>query len=132
MGCSTRSACAQGSAVRGGDAARHADRSGPGEWPRRYKEQQVERSLDELERERETRALSQLVNKRVVTIGGGTGPFAVLSSLKRYPCSISAIVTMADSRGRPPPLRAGVGQRPPGHPRHALGGALRHGASSTG
>ena len=37
--------------------------------------------------------------KRVVTIGGGTGPFAVLSSLKHYPCSITAIVTMSDSGG---------------------------------
>src|SRR5258708_39411954 len=116
MGCSTRSACTQGSAVRGGGAAQHAVRSGPGEWPRRYKEQQVERSLDELERERETRALSQLVNKRVVTIGGGTGPFALLSSLKRYPCSISAIVTMADSGGSSRRPMDGFGQRPPGAP----------------
>src|SRR5258706_12711476 len=128
MGCSTRSACAQGSAVRGGDAARHADRSGPGEWPRRYKEQQVERSLDELDREGETRALSHLVNKRVVTIGGGTGPFAVLSSLKRYPCSISAIVTMADSGGSSPRLMDEFGQLPLGDLRQALVALSRKGA----
>src|SRR5260370_31234322 len=114
MGCSTRSACTQGSAVRGGGAAQQAVRFGPGEWPRRYKDEQVERSLDELERERETRALSQLVNKRVVTIGGGTGPFAVLSSLKRYPCSISAIVTMADSGGTMRPVMNAVRPPPPG------------------
>ncbi|HKV85844.1 MAG TPA: 2-phospho-L-lactate transferase CofD family protein, partial [Ktedonobacterales bacterium] len=54
---------------------------------------------EETERDREARALAQLLNKRVVTIGGGTGPFGVLTSLKRFPCSITAIVTMADSGG---------------------------------
>jgi uncharacterized cofD-like protein len=111
-----------------GAAARHAVRYGPGEWRRRYKEQQVERSLDELERERETRALSQLVNKRVVTIGGGTGPFAVLSSLKRYPCSISAIVTMADSGGSSRRLMDEFGQLPLGDLRQALIALSRKGA----
>lgn len=36
---------------------------------------------------------------RVVTIGGGTGTFALLSHLKKYPFTISAIVTMSDSGG---------------------------------
>ena len=88
----------------------------------------MERSLDELERERETRALSQLVNKRVVTIGGGTGPFAVLSSLKRYPCSISAIVTMADSGGSSRRLMDEFGQLPLGDLRQALIALSRKGA----
>src|SRR5947199_8554585 len=36
---------------------------------------------------------------RVVTIGGGTGTFSVLSHLKKYPLKISAVVTMSDSGG---------------------------------
>ncbi|HXX77703.1 MAG TPA: 2-phospho-L-lactate transferase CofD family protein, partial [Ktedonobacteraceae bacterium] len=36
---------------------------------------------------------------RVVTIGGGTGTFSLLSHLKKYPFNISAIVTMSDSGG---------------------------------
>ncbi|MDP2837851.1 MAG: hypothetical protein Q8O53_01050 [Candidatus Moranbacteria bacterium] len=34
--------------------------------------------------------------KKVVTIGGGTGSFALLSGLKKYPLELSAIVSMAD------------------------------------
>ncbi|HET9920875.1 MAG TPA: uridine diphosphate-N-acetylglucosamine-binding protein YvcK [Ktedonobacteraceae bacterium] len=37
--------------------------------------------------------------RRVVTIGGGTGTFSLLSHLKKYPLNISAIVTMSDSGG---------------------------------
>ena len=36
---------------------------------------------------------------RVVTIGGGTGTFSLLSHLKKYQFHISAIVTMSDSGG---------------------------------
>ena len=36
---------------------------------------------------------------RIVTIGGGTGTFSLLSQLKRYQFHISAIVTMSDSGG---------------------------------
>ena len=36
---------------------------------------------------------------RVVTIGGGTGTFSLLSHLKKYEFNISAIVTMSDSGG---------------------------------
>src|SRR5205807_4213598 len=36
---------------------------------------------------------------RVVTIGGGTGTFSLLSHLKKYPFNVSAIVTMSDSGG---------------------------------
>jgi uncharacterized cofD-like protein len=36
---------------------------------------------------------------RVVTIGGGTGTFSLLSHLKKYQFTISAIVTMSDSGG---------------------------------
>src|SRR5437899_284090 len=37
--------------------------------------------------------------RRVVTIGGGSGTFSLLSHLKKYPLKISAIVTMSDSGG---------------------------------
>jgi uncharacterized cofD-like protein len=41
----------------------------------------------------------RFTRRRVVTIGGGTGTFALLSHLKKYPFAISAIVTMSDSGG---------------------------------
>ncbi len=36
---------------------------------------------------------------RVVTIGGGSGTFSVLSHLKKYPFNICAVVNMSDSGG---------------------------------
>lgn len=39
------------------------------------------------------------MNKKIVVIGGGTGTFAVLTGLKKYPLDLSVIVTMADSGG---------------------------------
>jgi uncharacterized cofD-like protein len=44
-------------------------------------------------------AADRLAGYRVVTIGGGTGTFTLLSHLKKYPLHISAIVTMSDSGG---------------------------------
>ena len=41
----------------------------------------------------------RFAGRRVVTIGGGTGTFALLSHLKKHPLNISAIVTMSDSGG---------------------------------
>src|SRR5436305_7847418 len=41
----------------------------------------------------------RFAGRRVVTIGGGTGTFSVLSHLKKYPFNITAIVTMSDSGG---------------------------------
>src|SRR5947208_1534213 len=41
----------------------------------------------------------RFAGRRVVTIGGGTGTFALLSHLKKYPLNIAAIVTMSDSGG---------------------------------
>ncbi len=64
--------------------------------------------------------LARLEGKHVVTIGGGTGPFAVLSSLKQYPCSITAIVTMSDSGGSSRRLMDEFGQLPLGDLRQAL------------
>src|SRR5216110_2427775 len=37
--------------------------------------------------------------RRVVTVGGGSGTFSVLSHLKKYSFNITAIVTMSDSGG---------------------------------
>src|SRR5438093_9777565 len=41
----------------------------------------------------------RLTGRRVVTIGGGSGTFSVLSYMKKYSFNISAIVTMSDSGG---------------------------------
>src|ERR1051326_3047623 len=41
----------------------------------------------------------RFAGRRVVTIGGGSGTFSVLSHLKKYPFNITAIVTMSDSGG---------------------------------
>jgi len=47
----------------------------------------------------QNRSGDQFAGRRVVTIGGGTGTFALLSHLKKYPFKISAIVSMSDSGG---------------------------------
>lgn len=59
-------------------------------------------------------------NKRLVTIGGGTGSFVVLSGLRRYPFDISAIVSMADDGGSTGILRDELGVLPPGDVRQCL------------
>ncbi len=41
----------------------------------------------------------RFAGRRVVTIGGGSGTFSLLSHIKKYPFKISAIVTMSDSGG---------------------------------
>jgi uncharacterized cofD-like protein len=41
----------------------------------------------------------RFAGRRVVTMGGGTGTFSLLSHLKKYPFNISAVVNMADSGG---------------------------------
>jgi len=37
--------------------------------------------------------------KKIVVIGGGTGAYTVLSALKKYPVSLTAIISMMDSGG---------------------------------
>ncbi len=59
-------------------------------------------------------------NPNVVTIGGGTGTFVVLSSLKNYPVKLSAIVSMMDSGGSTGRLKDQLGVLPPGDLRQAL------------
>ncbi|MDH4330572.1 MAG: YvcK family protein [Candidatus Moranbacteria bacterium] len=58
--------------------------------------------------------------KNIVTIGGGTGSFTLLSGLKKYPISISAIVSMADDGGSTGRLRDELGVLPPGDVRQCL------------
>ncbi|MBP9698318.1 MAG: YvcK family protein [Candidatus Moranbacteria bacterium] len=58
--------------------------------------------------------------KKVVTIGGGTGSFMLLSGLKQYPIDISAIVSMADDGGSTGILRDELGVLPPGDVRQCL------------
>lgn len=59
--------------------------------------------------------------KRVVTIGGGTGTFAVLSALRTIPdLALSAIVTTADDGGSTGHLRDAYGFLPAGDARQAL------------
>src|SRR6266567_4406814 len=45
------------------------------------------------------RLSDRFAGSRVVTIGGGSGTFGILSHLKKYPFNITAIVTMSDSGG---------------------------------
>src|SRR4051812_44080545 len=56
----------------------------------------------------------------ILTIGGGTGTFTVLSGLKKYPVQLTAVVTMADSGGSSGRLRDELGVLPPGDLRQAL------------
>ncbi|PIW94853.1 MAG: hypothetical protein COZ85_03000 [Candidatus Moranbacteria bacterium CG_4_8_14_3_um_filter_34_16] len=58
--------------------------------------------------------------KNVVTIGGGTRSFVLLSGLKKYPIKLSAIVSMADDGGSTGILRDELGVLPPGDVRQCL------------
>jgi uncharacterized cofD-like protein len=58
--------------------------------------------------------------KKIVTIGGGTGSFVLLSGLKKYPVNISAILSMADDGGSTGVLRDELGVLPPGDVRQCL------------
>ena len=46
-----------------------------------------------------SRVDDRFAGRRIVTIGGGSGTFSMLSHLKKYPINISAVVTMSDSGG---------------------------------
>lgn len=58
--------------------------------------------------------------KKVVTLGGGTGNFVVLSGLKNQNLDLSAIVSMADDGGSTGILRDELGVLPPGDVRQCL------------
>tara|TARA_B100000745_G_scaffold93739_1_gene59122 strand:+ start:1167 stop:2183 length:1017 start_codon:yes stop_codon:yes gene_type:complete len=61
----------------------------------------------------------------IVTIGGGTGSFVLLSGLKEFPIHISAIVSMADDGGSTGVLRDNLGVLPPGDVRQCLAALAR-------
>ena len=58
--------------------------------------------------------------KKIVTIGGGTGSFMLLSGLKKYSVDICSIVSMADDGGSTGVLRDELGVLPPGDVRQCL------------
>lgn len=61
------------------------------------------------------------MNKRIVTVGGGTGSYTVLSGLKSYKeLTITALVSMADDGGSTGVLRDELGVLPPGDVRQCL------------
>ncbi len=57
---------------------------------------------------------------KVVVIGGGTGSFTLLSSLKNYTKNLSAVVNMVDNGGSTGKLRDELGALPPGDVRQCL------------
>ncbi len=62
-----------------------------------------------------------LCMKNIVTVGGGTGSFTILSGLKKIPdVTITAIVSMADDGGSTGVLRDELGVLPPGDVRQCL------------
>lgn len=58
--------------------------------------------------------------QRIVVIGGGTGTFSLLSSLKEHTGNLTALVNMADSGGSSGVLRDELGVLPPGDVRQCL------------
>lgn len=58
--------------------------------------------------------------KKIVTVGGGTGSYTLLSGLKKYPVDLTAIVSMADDGGSTGRLRDELGVLPPGDVRQCL------------
>ncbi len=69
---------------------------------------------------KQTEKPSARTRPRVVTIGGGTGHFAVLSGLKKHDVDLTAVVTMADDGGSTGLLRDELGVLPPGDLRQCL------------
>jgi uncharacterized cofD-like protein len=60
------------------------------------------------------------IGVKIAVIGGGTGSFTLLSSLKNYTKHISALVNMADDGGSTGMLRDELGVLPPGDVRQCL------------
>lgn len=58
--------------------------------------------------------------QKIVTIGGGSGSFMVLTGLKKYPVDLSAIVNMTDDGGSSGRLRHELAVLPPGDARQCL------------
>ena len=69
----------------------------------------------------------QIKVKKIVTVGGGTGSFTVLSSLKNLPnVNLTAIVSMADDGSSTGILRDELGVLPPGDVRQCLVALSEH------
>ena len=64
--------------------------------------------------------IEELEGARFVVIGGGTGSFTLLTGLKRYVNTITALVNMADDGGSTGQLRDELGVLPPGDIRQCL------------
>ncbi len=65
--------------------------------------------------------------KKIVTVGGGTGSYTVLSGLKTIPgVSLNALVSMADNGGSTGVLRDELGVLPPGDVRQCLVALSEH------
>jgi len=60
------------------------------------------------------------IGAKIVVIGGGTGSFTLLRSLKNYSRAITALVNMADDGGSTGMLRDELGVLPPGDVRQCL------------
>lgn len=60
------------------------------------------------------------IGVKIVVIGGGTGSFTLLRSLKSYTNDITALVNMADNGGSTGQLRDELGVLPPGDVRQCL------------
>lgn len=60
------------------------------------------------------------IERKITVIGGGTGSFTLLSSLKNYTSQIAALVNMADDGGSTGVLRDELGALPPGDVRQCL------------
>ena len=58
--------------------------------------------------------------KNIVTIGGGTGTYVVLTALKDFDFNLSAVVSMCDDGGSTGQLRDDYGVLPPGDIRRSL------------
>jgi len=58
--------------------------------------------------------------KKITILGGGTGSFVVLTSLKKHGFDLAAVVTMMDSGGSTGRLRDQLGVLPPGDLRQCL------------
>ncbi len=69
---------------------------------------------------KKTALREHLKRLNVVTIGGGTGHFALLSGLKKYKLNVTAVVAMSDDGGSTGVLRDELGVLPPGDLRQCL------------
>jgi len=58
--------------------------------------------------------------KKIVTIGGGTGQYTILTGLKEHTSNISAIISTMDSGGSSQLLKTEFGVLPPGDLRNAI------------